>query len=289
VRVPGLSKDQQQRSLRMLNRVIEMAHERGLAVVLGLWDHIYRGGVQSGVWMVRDPDYGLGSLQRQFRQQLLRALEREQVRDVGFDELLRLGTAANRESLARLGLADRRLADPVQWERLCRAGAQTPGAGALASFGRDGMTAYLIHFTAGDTCYGLISKSRDAARRSGANHALYFSYAQAMIRRPGIAAVSIGVQSVPPLAGVDRVKRHAGFRLEPFAVAVFLRPAARALVMSAAGDLALRVGAQLFGRSDAIRRTRALRHMIRATGDDVRASSPEQGGQPAGPGERNRV
>jgi hypothetical protein len=48
VRVPGLSKEDQQRSLRMLNRVIEMAHERGLAVILGLWDHIYRGGVQSG-------------------------------------------------------------------------------------------------------------------------------------------------------------------------------------------------------------------------------------------------
>jgi hypothetical protein len=48
VRVPGLAKDQQQRSLRMLNRVIEMAHERGLNVILGLWDHIYRGGVQSG-------------------------------------------------------------------------------------------------------------------------------------------------------------------------------------------------------------------------------------------------
>jgi len=48
VRVPGLAKEDQQRSLRMLNRVIEMAHERGLAVILGLWDHIYRGGVQSG-------------------------------------------------------------------------------------------------------------------------------------------------------------------------------------------------------------------------------------------------
>ena len=48
VRVPGLSKEDQQRSLRMLNRVLEMAHERGLSVILGLWDHIYRGGVQSG-------------------------------------------------------------------------------------------------------------------------------------------------------------------------------------------------------------------------------------------------
>jgi hypothetical protein len=48
VRVPGLTKEQQARNLAALNRLIQMAHERGLAVTLGLWDHIYRGGVQSG-------------------------------------------------------------------------------------------------------------------------------------------------------------------------------------------------------------------------------------------------
>ncbi len=48
VRVAGLTKEQQRRNLRMLNRMIEMARERGLDFTAGLWDHIYRGGVQSG-------------------------------------------------------------------------------------------------------------------------------------------------------------------------------------------------------------------------------------------------
>ncbi len=54
VRVVGWSREKQGRYLRALNRLIVMAHERGLAVTIGLWDHIYRGGVQSGG--MRDAD-----------------------------------------------------------------------------------------------------------------------------------------------------------------------------------------------------------------------------------------
>jgi hypothetical protein len=48
VRMVDLTAEQQKRNLEALNRLIKMAHARGLRVTLGLWDHIYRGGVQSG-------------------------------------------------------------------------------------------------------------------------------------------------------------------------------------------------------------------------------------------------
>jgi hypothetical protein len=48
VRMVGLTADEQRRNLVALNRLIAQAHERGLRVTLGLWDHIYRGGVQGG-------------------------------------------------------------------------------------------------------------------------------------------------------------------------------------------------------------------------------------------------
>jgi hypothetical protein len=48
VRMVGLSAEGQKRNLDALNRLIRMAHARGLRVTLGLWDHIYRGGVQAG-------------------------------------------------------------------------------------------------------------------------------------------------------------------------------------------------------------------------------------------------
>jgi hypothetical protein len=48
VRMNGLTPDQQRRNLAALNRLIELAHDRGIAVSLGIWDHIYRGAVQGG-------------------------------------------------------------------------------------------------------------------------------------------------------------------------------------------------------------------------------------------------
>ncbi len=48
VRMVGITPQQQQRNLAALNRLIQMAHDRGLKLVVGIWDHIYRGGVQGG-------------------------------------------------------------------------------------------------------------------------------------------------------------------------------------------------------------------------------------------------
>ncbi len=44
----GMTASEQQRNLSALNRMIEMAHDRGLEFKVGIWDHIYRGGVQTG-------------------------------------------------------------------------------------------------------------------------------------------------------------------------------------------------------------------------------------------------
>jgi hypothetical protein len=48
VRMVGITREQQQRNLSALNRLIHMAHDRGLKFTAGIWDHIYRGGVQGG-------------------------------------------------------------------------------------------------------------------------------------------------------------------------------------------------------------------------------------------------
>jgi hypothetical protein len=48
VQMVGLTHEQQERNLAALNRLIQMAHDRGLKFTAGIWDHIYRGGVQGG-------------------------------------------------------------------------------------------------------------------------------------------------------------------------------------------------------------------------------------------------
>ncbi|MBW8039992.1 MAG: hypothetical protein FVQ85_08345 [Planctomycetes bacterium] len=46
VKVVGITREKQQRNLEALNRIIKMTHDRGMNFTLGIWDHIYRGGVQ---------------------------------------------------------------------------------------------------------------------------------------------------------------------------------------------------------------------------------------------------
>jgi hypothetical protein len=64
VRMVDIKPEEQARNLAALKGLIRMAHERGLRVTLGIWDHIYRGGVQGGGTpgaseALRKPTHGL--------------------------------------------------------------------------------------------------------------------------------------------------------------------------------------------------------------------------------------
>jgi len=48
VHMNDLTPEQQRKNFAALNRLIELAHVRGIEVAVGIWDHIYRGGVQGG-------------------------------------------------------------------------------------------------------------------------------------------------------------------------------------------------------------------------------------------------
>ena len=48
VHVVGLTPEQQARNLKAFKKMIRLATERGIHVKPGIWDHIYRGGIQAG-------------------------------------------------------------------------------------------------------------------------------------------------------------------------------------------------------------------------------------------------
>ncbi|PTR01697.1 hypothetical protein C8P68_101935 [Mucilaginibacter yixingensis] len=48
VKIADITPEQQQRNLATMNHIIQIAHDRGIGVRLGIWDHMYRGGVQTG-------------------------------------------------------------------------------------------------------------------------------------------------------------------------------------------------------------------------------------------------
>jgi hypothetical protein len=238
---------------------VEVINDRGL-------------GVPGGLWAQRDRSYGMRSLQRQFRQHVERAGTTQTVREIDFDDLHRWGIVSNRETVRRHHRDDPYFSSEQRWKQLCDAGRQSPGAGVFATFAAHELTAYLVYFIVGDTSCGLFAKSLNQARQTGANHLLYFAYTQALIRRPGIAAVTTGVQAVPPFVTVDRFKRHAGYTLEPHHTAVFLRPWFGGLLRSHLAAAALRVSALFLGETEVIRRAHAVREAARVLMSDMGAS-----------------
>lgn len=48
IKMGNITSTEQEKNLAALKRMIDMAHERGLDFKVGIWDHIYRGGVQAG-------------------------------------------------------------------------------------------------------------------------------------------------------------------------------------------------------------------------------------------------
>ncbi len=48
VKMANITPGQQRKNVASFNRMIELAHGRGISVTTGTWDHIYRGGVQDG-------------------------------------------------------------------------------------------------------------------------------------------------------------------------------------------------------------------------------------------------
>lgn len=245
------------------DEIDELRRRPGIAAVE--WFNDAGVGVETGIWVVRDPAYDEHRVRRTYRQRLHRALESETVEQIEFADLHRLGRRANEETLARQRKRNPHLTDPVLWRALCEAGRATPGAGALATLGPEGLTAYLLFFVLDGVAHGLISKSLDVARERGSNHLLYFTYARTLVRREGIRAVSIGARAVPPLEGVDRMKRHAGYELERSHLAVVLAPLAGALLGNRLAPLVLRAGQRVLGPGDPLDRAEALRAAAAAT------------------------
>ena len=48
VKMVGLTSEEQKHNLETFNKLIKMAHDRGIRITAGIKDHIYRGGVQGG-------------------------------------------------------------------------------------------------------------------------------------------------------------------------------------------------------------------------------------------------
>ncbi len=182
-------------------------------------------GMVAYAHVLRDRQYGMHSLQRQFRQQTRLALDACCVRPMRWDELAKSGLAVNRDTQERRGTNRPLYTDPLQWSRFCSAANETPGLEVSGCFTLAGdLAAYMTTWIHDKICHGLQLAWSSTHRHLHPTHALYFETARERISRSSIEAFMLGRQALPAMERVDQFKRHAGFLPEPRRIAVILHP-----------------------------------------------------------------
>lgn len=201
----------------------------GRRPVVGLYYSLAQGsqGRAGGIYFVRNADYSIPQLDMKERRKTRRGLENCQIRQMGFDELYRLGMPLNLETLARQNRDERLFSDPEHWARFCRTGAEVEGAQAWGSFFGKELATYTVLFRLGDVVNIMYTMSRTELMKHHSSPALTFTVTQTMIRTPGIRAVCYGPEGLSGTIGLDEYKQRMGYQKEPVRFIVQLRPVVR--------------------------------------------------------------
>lgn len=181
-------------------------------------------GLTSNAFILRDKNYGPHSLQRQFRQQVKKAVQHCGVEPIAWPSLSRSGLAVNRALLARGRGRRSRLAAESDWRTFCEAAQATPGMEAWGVFGAGELLAYIVVMQWNGFCHGLHMHWGGTRPQWHPTHLLYFEAARALIARPEVTAFATGRQTLPANPGLDRFKIHAGFAPEKIHLAVVSHP-----------------------------------------------------------------
>ena len=174
------------------------------------------------MYTLRDKNYDLKNLQRQFKQQVNKAMQELEYRECTWEEWETLGKRCDQETLERRGQsqnANHPLLSDEGRRRIASIAVKIPNLRIHACFYQNEIAAYLVHITFGSICEGLMTNRREGTLEPAvkyASHLLYYTFAKEAISRPEVQMVCVGRQSVPPNDTLARFKAHAGFTSEPY-------------------------------------------------------------------------
>ena len=177
-------------------------------------------GHESFIWACRGP-YELNSLTANNRSHVRRGLKRCEVRSMSFAELEELGREAHDDTMKRhqvntssLGL-DRTLENCQAYE-------------AWGAFVDGHLAAYMVTLWVEDWVHILLNRSVSSYLKFYPNNAMIYSVVSELLSRPGVSAVSYGLEPLNGLESLEHFKLGMGFVKEPvrqrIVVARWLKP-----------------------------------------------------------------
>lgn len=204
-------------------------------------------GVRVGEHVLESADYGLASLQRQFRSHVRHHGPLFQCRELCWEEMSKRNNELQADPGLRANQASPAWHAPDARTDIWAAASVTPGLFAYGCLLNDELAGYIVAWQQDDCCHGMLfhrSRHFDAQRIS---NILLYNFSAAVLARPGIRRINMGRSWFPQKPGLDQFKRHAGYQEQSTDLAVVLHPKLELILQSRLTHRCLRIAARISG------------------------------------------
>jgi hypothetical protein len=223
-------------------------------------------GLESGLYVLRQCDYDIGSLHVKHRPRVRRALERFEVRPAERAQLMDQGRALNLATMARQGRYDPEFGEPRRWETFVEAAFACPGVSFPAVFSGSRLAAYMVTCREQGWLHILHQMSRQEDLPNFPNHLLTYAVTAQAAADASLEAVCYGHVSLFAADGLHEYKLRFGYELAPHRSAIQLHPVLKAVLENPVARAAVRAARRWRQNDQRLETIEAVMEGARSTG-----------------------
>jgi hypothetical protein len=175
-------------------------------------------------YTLQSRDYGLQSLQRQFRNHVRRHGADARCRELTWEEMLHQTGDIHADLAVQWKQASAYEAGQDRWAAAWAAARETPGLFAYGCFLKHDLAGYIVAWIDGETCHGVLLHRNSHFDGQRIANVLLYNFSATTLAKPGIRKINMGRSWFPVKPSLDRFKRHAGYEEGKTTLAVVLHP-----------------------------------------------------------------
>ena len=219
---------------------------------------ITRQGSPGGLYVCRDKEYSLKTVQSRLRSKVRRGIEQCEVRLVQPEELLGQGLRLNQETMARQGRYESEFGDVSSFARIVSSIEISRKVEAYGAFIDGVLGAYAVTYEEDGWFHILHQMSRLDCLEHYPNHALAFTLTEASLSKPEIVGMSYGLKSLVNTAGLHDFKLRMGYECLSQNMVCELHPMASGVLTSGLANASVNFARRCFPRDQRLERAQAV-------------------------------
>lgn len=183
---------------------------KNTGLLIRFFSQDYHNALTGSIWICDRGNYDFVSLETKSRNQTRRGLEKNHIKPVSFDLLVKEGWRLIKDTAQRQG-RNPDFANPNEWVRYCNAAGSIPDFDAWGAFLQERLISFLVGAEIDNYYYILQQASETSYLSNYPNNALIYTVTKVKLAEPSLSMVSYGLDSVEDTSGLRKFKQGMGF------------------------------------------------------------------------------